>query len=168
MCKIGSLLRALGIMRQTELTIPHPEETPRTHGNVLNQWLADWEVPGQPDDFWHVVVTVKVDDTIPVPAWTLDKVVSVRHDWLVPGVLAHEMAHVSWSLLSDQQRKDFNAAYIRLVTDDKLLNFVYSQKAYMKATWGQNNNLEGHADTFRYCGNLMPQELKRFYPRLIK
>lgn len=149
-----------------KLTIPHPEEAPRTLGNVINQWLSDWGVPDQPDDYWRLVVRVVLDSTITAPAWTVDKVISVRPEWLNPGVLAHEFAHVSWSLLTDQQRNDFSAAYTRLVTDDKLLAFVYSQTAYMKATWGQNNNIEGHAENWRYLGQSMPRELKQFYPRL--
>ena len=167
------------LKKPATLSIPHPEEPRNPLATidsvsfylVLEKWFSDWGVPAEYQDFWRRWPVVLVPNLTylgnPYPALTWGDQTELDPTWCNPGVLAHEMAHKSWSQLTEWQRSAFNTAYTRLaIGEDKLLNFCWHQIAYMRTTWGQNNNIEGHADCYRYLGKKMPQELKEFYPRL--
>lgn len=149
----------------TELTIPHPEEPFNPNattenvnvGDVVRAWLTDWKVPCW--DFW-LSVDVKLSDK-PRVAYTYShsRKMRVRPGWANPGVFAHEHAHISYALLADTS--DFKEAFERAILDDELLKCLYSQRWYIRT-----NLIEGHADTYRFLGEKMPENLKQFYPKL--
>jgi len=37
---------------------------------------------------------------------------------------------------------------------------------YAKNPYGLTNDIEGHAEVYRYIGEKMPEQLKRYYPML--
>ncbi len=150
------------------LDLPHPEEPQDLNATLENtdikqvvaKWLTDWEVPENYWSFW-LGIDIKLDPTLSNPAATFaeTKQTYVNPMWANSGIIAHEMAHISYSLLSEEQKTEFSTIYISLKTTD--LSFLYSQKPY-----GLINDVEGHADCYRYLGSQLPDVLKKCYPRL--
>ncbi len=167
MCKLGTLLRK-------RLTLPHPEELPdyrQTLENVsiaetVAKWFKNWAVPQAYWDFWQNKIAIEVTESIMTPAQTWEKDgirhLDVRPEWLNPGVIAHEQAHNSYALLTDEQRVQFSEVYTPLKTADKLIKLLYSINPY-----GLTNDVEGHAEVYRYLAEKMPEVLKQFYRRLL-
>ena len=167
------------------LTLTHPEEPMNPSQTVANTnvaivvqaWLDQWQVPAQYQDFWKTQIDIKVFDSWPsdvlaqfsnitagTPSFTFSD--TVRHlyilaAWLNPGVVAHEEAHNSYALLTDDQKAQFSAAYTPLKTTDPLIKYLYSINNY-----GLTNDVEGHAEVYRYLADRMPEQLKVFYPKL--
>ncbi len=158
---------------EQRLIIPHPEEPPdytRTLANinfveVLEQWFEQWDVPVEHLEFWRLKIVAEITETIPYPAgtWEQDGIrhLTVRPEWLNPGVIAHEQAHNSYSLLTIEQREMFSITYNSLKATDPLIKLLYS-----KNTYGLTNDVEGHAEIYRYLGQSLPEILRVFYPRL--
>jgi hypothetical protein len=158
---------------QLPLSLTHPEEPPdysRTMENVnasgvITKWLKDWEVPAECWDVWRTKIIIKVDNTLPYPAGTWDegsaRHLAVRPEWLNPGVIAHEQAHNSYALLSEQQKANFEKDYKPLINTEPVIKYLYSINAY-----GLTNIIEGHAEVYRYIGRKMPEFLKKYYPKL--
>ncbi len=137
---IGIILEMLGkkslppvVPPTIPLTLPHPEEAPSTTARTIDgiklEWLALWEVPDKNIDFWNTVkieVTsaVAVADTI--SEW---KYIRINPQWINPGVLAHEAAHISYSLLPEQRKQDFILAYDSVI-GAPLLFLLREQKPY--------------------------------------
>ena len=165
------------------LTIPHPEETMNpvakaTDVNVpevIQQWLSVWNVPQQYWDYWKTAIDIRVVDgwsldelatglQITTPAYSME--VNGRRQlhslaaWFNKGVTAHENCHNTYALLTDDQKAAFTSAYTQLKTTG-IIAYLYSINSY-----GLTNDIEGHAEVYRYLGDQMPEVLKQFYHRL--
>lgn len=155
------------------LTLPYPQEQPdysQTAENVnapsiVVLWLTSYHVPTEFWNFWEtkIVITVDPDYYYPAATWEENGVrhLTVRPEWLNAGVIAHEQAHNSYSLLSDAEKQAFSKEYTPLKSTDPLIKLLYSINTY-----GLTSDIEGHAEMYRYLGDKMPQSLKRYYPKL--
>ncbi|QNT75262.1 hypothetical protein [Dehalogenimonas etheniformans] len=171
-------------MRSGNLIITHPEEAMNPSATlantnlaeIINKWLADWDVPAQHWEYWKTAIDIQVYETYPAflttsgmsqntpaGAWDADgkRHLAVKPQWLNPGVIAHEQAHNSYALLPPAQKVAFSSAYSLLKHTDPLIRLLYSKNQY-----GLTNDVEGHAEVYRYLGNQMPVELKMYYPLL--
>ena len=156
-----------------KLVLPHPEEKPnylQTADNVdvsltVYEWLVNYHVPSEHWDYWRTKVDITIDTAISYPAgvWEADGIrhMAVRPEWLNAGVVAHEQAHNSYALLSDIDKQFFSAAYMSLKATDPLIKLLYKTNTY-----GLTNDVEGHAEVYRYLGGKMPEVLKQYYPKL--
>ena len=110
-------------------------------------------------------IEIKLDNTLPYPAGTYElngiRHLNIKPEWVNPGVIAHEQAHNSYALLTSEQKTGFTATYTPLKTSNPLLVFLFSKNSY-----GLTNEIEGHAEIYRYLGAEMPQELKKYFPKL--
>jgi hypothetical protein len=156
-----------------QLSILHPEEAPdysRTIQNtdldaVLDEWEVKYNVPIGDREYWKTKIEIKLDATLPYPAATYElngiRHLTVKPEWVNPGVIAHEQAHNSYALLTSEQKSEFSTIYVPLKTSDPLVAFLFSQNSY-----GLTNDIEGHAEIYRYLGAEMPEVLKKYYPKL--
>ncbi len=157
------------------LAIPRPPEAPdysQTLENVnldsaLDEWEIKYNVPITYRDYWKTGIIVTLDANLPCPAMTFEKDgmrhLTIRPEWVNPGVIAHEQAHNSYALLTEQQKAEFSTIYTTLKTTDPLIVFLYSKNSY-----GLTNDIEGHAEVYRYIAEQMPEVLKKYYPRLFE
>jgi hypothetical protein len=170
--------RLLSRFRPKALAIPHPEE-PRdplaTAENtilaaILAKWFADWEVPGEYQEYWRGCPVILVPNLSymgqPYPALAWNGRIEIDPTWCNPGILAHENCHIVWAESQEDERVLFSATYRLALETDPLLKFVYSQKPYMQDRFGKDLDVEGHAECYRYLGQQMPAILKPYYPRL--
>lgn len=149
--------------------IPHPEEPINPLATlentdldaVIQKWLTDWEVSNP--EFWDTV-EFKLSYQYPYPVCTIaqTKEIFVRPEWANPGTFAHECAHISYSLLSPRKKSDFSLAFSEVIKTDRLVKYLDSKNAYMNT-----NIIEGHAEVYRFLGQLMPESLKTYYPNLL-
>jgi hypothetical protein len=168
----------------TPLALPHPEEPMAPSANlsnidassVMNKWLVDWNVPERFWNYWRNAISLEAYDAYPpsilamgvrqdTPAATWEaggkRHLAIKPQWLNPGVIAHEQAHNSYALLAPEQKTEFSSVYTPLKNSDPLIRFLYSRNTY-----GLSNDVEGHAEVYRYIGDKMPQQLRKFYPLL--
>jgi hypothetical protein len=164
-------------------SLPHPEEPMNpsaTMANtdsitILTKWLSDWEVPAQNWDYWKTVIDIQVYDIypasviamgisqdIPAATWFADgkRHLAIKTQWLNPGVIAHEQAHNSYWLLKEEQKKQFAAAYKTLKENDTIMKFLFSKQVTTR------DDVEAHAEIYRYLGQNMAAQLKTYYPLL--
>lgn len=156
-----------------KVTIPHPEESPDSSKTVTNtdlyaaldQWTVDYNVPEEKREYWKTKIAISLDANLPYPAGTyeLDGVrhLTIRPEWVNSGVIAHEQAHNSYALMNEYDKMGFSIIHSRLKTRNPLIVYLYSINSY-----GLTNDVEGHAEVYRYLGEEMPAELKRYYPKL--
>lgn len=158
----------ISLFQKPKLT--HPEEPANPQATMANtdilavraKWFADWRVPEPWRSFWRHV-NIYLDDTVPAAAtWSEIFQSAYNPQWANPGVLAHEMAHISYYLLNPEEKTDFEVAYRRAATEDVLVEYLFSRKPY-----GKTNAVEGHADIYRFLGADMPADLIKYYPRLL-
>jgi hypothetical protein len=165
-------------------TLPHPEEPSNPSATLANtnltvttnKWLLDWGVPTQYWDYWKNAIDIQVYEIYPAsvmamgisqdtPAVTWDaggkRHLAIKPGWLNAGVIAHEQAHNSYALLTPPQKVAFSAVYTPLKATDPLIKLLY-----LKNTYGLTNDVEGHAEVYRYIGQQMPTQLKQYYPLL--
>jgi hypothetical protein len=165
------------------LAIPHPEEPVNpaaTLANtdsaaIINKWLMDWAVPLQNHDYWKTVIDIQVFDIypqniiamginqeIPAATWYADnkRHLVIKTKWLNPGVIAHEQAHNSHWLLAEEQKGQFAAAYKVLKQTDEMVRFIFSKQVTT------TDDVEAHAEIYRYLGQFMPAQLRMYYPLL--
>ncbi len=159
--------------KKKQLTIPHPEEKPDYFQAIgildlslaITEWLVSYHVPTEYWDYWRTKIDIEIDPTIVYPAEVHEengiRHMVIRPEWLNAGVIAHEQAHNSYALLSDIDKQFFSAAYIPLKTTDPLIKLLYKTNTY-----GLTNDVEGHAELYRYLAGSMPEILKQYYPRL--
>jgi hypothetical protein len=166
------------------LGLPHPEEPMNPSANlsntdlnaVMTQWLANWGVPAAYWDHWRKAIDIQVYDVYPdnlramgikqetpAAAWESGgkRYLAIKTPWLNPGVIAHEQAHNSYAYLNAAQKAEFAAHHTALKNDNPLVKLLYS-----KNTYGLSNDVEGHAEIYRYIGQHMPEHLKPYYPAL--
>jgi hypothetical protein len=155
------------------LIIPHPEEAPdysKTIANAdlnaaLDEWTINYSVPENCRAYWKTKIAVTLDANLPYPAATYElggiRHLTIRPEWVNSGVIAHEQAHNSYALLTEKQKIEFSAVYTSLKATDPLILFLYSKNSY-----GLANDIEGHAEIYRYLGEGMPEALKKYYPKL--
>jgi hypothetical protein len=163
------------------LAIPHPEEAMNPAATLANtdvtmimtKWLQDWGVPLQHWEYWKTAIDMQVYDVYPdslgmrqdIPAGTWEaggkRHLAIKPRWLNPGVIAHEQAHNSYALLSADQKTGFASVYAAFKNADPLIRLLYSRNTY-----GLTNDIEGHAEVYRYIGQHMPAQLKPYYPML--
>ncbi|MFA6307094.1 MAG: hypothetical protein WC639_04795 [Patescibacteria group bacterium] len=156
------------------LTLPYPEEPPDYSKNInnvdinkaLENWLSSYKVPVPFWGFWTEKIDIKVDDTISYPAgtWEQDGIrhLACRPEWLNSGVIAHEQAHNSYALLTDEERIMFESTFNALRNNnDPLITLLLQQHPY-----GTTTPVEGHAECYRYLADKMPESLKQYYPKL--
>lgn len=179
-----SLNKALNIQPPPLTTLPHPEEPMNPSATLANtsiiaavtKWLSDWGVPTQYWEYWKTAIDMQVYEIYPasiiamdlnqdVPSATWDaggtRHMVIKPKWLNPGVIAHEQAHNSYALLTPAQKASFSTVYTPLKNTDPLIKLLYSKNAY-----GLTNDIEGHAEVYRYLGRQMPQQLVPYYPQL--
>ena len=171
--KIKSLLGFKPTTVRDTLTIPHPEETPdssRTVSNTdldaaLDKWEIDYNVPEVFRDYWKTKIVISLDENLPYPAATYElngvRHLTIRPEWVNSGVIAHEQAHNSYALLTNEERANFSTTYTPLKTKNPLIVYLYSINSY-----GLTNDIDGHAELYRYLGEEMPEVLKQYYPKL--
>ena len=110
------------------LTLPHPEEAPdysKTFENTdlnsaLDEWETNYDVPDVYRNYWKTKIVIKLDADLPYPAaaYELDgaRHLKIRPEWVNSGVIAHEQAHNSYALLSDDEKAEFSTTYAPLKT----------------------------------------------------
>jgi len=169
------------------LVLLHPEEPMNPQAtasntsvtDVLSTWFESYNVPIESRDYFSNAVDIKVYDSyptspndfifagcdpkIPAMSWGTG---GIRHiaclaPWLNPGVVAHEQAHNSYSLMTEEQKAAFTALWDSTKNTDPKLVYLWS-----KNTYGTTSDIEGHAECYRYWGSEMPEELKQYYPKL--
>jgi hypothetical protein len=174
-------------LKKQPADLPHPEEPQDLSNNVANtdcntvldKWCIQWQVPQNQRIFWKLHIVIQIYDRWPstmlngtvnsdTPAFTWEQD-GVRHlaslaSWFNPGVIAHEQAHNSYALLSLSQKSDFAGAWLTC-RSDPYQKLLMEQRSLPSALWG-DQNIEMHAEIYRYLGNKMPDKLKRYYPRL--
>ncbi len=153
---------------QPSLVIPHPEEPINPLATlentfieqVFSKWFIEWEVPIEYYPFW-LGIDIKLAKELSSPAATFSetKQMYVKPEWANPSVIAHEIAHISYSLLTDKSQ--FTLVFNEAMFNDELLKYLWSVKPYMRSSI-----IETHADIYRYLGEEMPKSLKTFYPNL--
>jgi hypothetical protein len=176
--------KVLNTPRVQTPSLPHPEEPMNPSATLANtdvnaiitKWLSDWGVPAQHWDYWRKAIDLQIYETYPpsliamginqdTPALTWDadgkRHLAIKPKWLNPGVIAHEQAHNSYALLPPNEKSAFNMFYSSYKNTDPLITLLYS-----KNTYGLTNDIEGHAEVYRYIGQQMPDLLKRYYPSL--
>ncbi|MDD5700437.1 MAG: hypothetical protein PHU23_00180 [Dehalococcoidales bacterium] len=163
---------------EPELELPHPEEPKDDSQTVENvdvdvictKWLTNWDVPADQRDFWKNKIRITLHETyfvggIEVPAGTYDcevgRCMDIEAKWLNPGVIAHEQAHNSYSFLSDAKKAEFSTVYSAVKNTDPMIMLMREKHSY-----ADTNDVEAHAEVYRYIGQEMPAELKEFYPKL--
>ena len=156
------------------LAIPYPEEKPdytqtmeNTNVNIaVSRWLLNYAVPVEYWDYWQnsgVIITLRTD--FPYPAWAYEKnkqrYMDIKPEYVNAGVIAHEQAHTSYSLLTRKQKAEFSKEYNAVKDTDPLILLLYSTNPY-----GLTNDTEAHAELYRYLHLAMPKWLIKYYPRL--
>ena len=151
--------------------LPYPEEAEDPTITIDNidfhtirhQWFDDYWVPIEHWSYWEDEVEVILGDRYTPAASSAQTMrLWVNPRWANSGILAHEYSHISYGLLTRRQKDEFGAKFDLLKDTNPLLNLAYTTKPYMTA-----NRIEAHADTYRYLGDKMPEELKGYYPKLL-
>ncbi len=123
-------------------------------------WYVFYNVPEEYEPFWDSI-GIQLVENLSVPAYAIDNKITLDPKWANMGVLAHEMAHISRTLLGESEKAEFPIAFDTELKTNKLLQYAWEKKPYMRT-----NDIEGHADCYRYLGVQMPYGLKCFYPKL--
>jgi hypothetical protein len=157
------------------VTLPHPHNASHTpdqdSGQMMEEFLTHWNVPETYKDFWRGIPVTVMDGYIYPASWQdadgnpltySDEKLTFDEAWDDEGVCAHECAHVSWEFLTPAQRDAFATLHDYYKNVDPYMKLLYSINTY-----GLTNSNEAHSEIFRYIGDKMPLELKKFYPRLI-
>ena len=161
------------------LTLPHPEQQKnlsQTMANVnidevFQAWYDSYNVPVESRKYFRNTIFVELNDKIPYSAGTW-KAAGIRHlqvrpEWCNAGVLAHEQAHCSYALLTEDEKLLFETAYNN-AQPHPFIVLLHRVNTYMNQTDKLDRHVEEHAELYRYIGlEKLPVTLKRFYPKLI-
>ena len=144
--------------------LPYPEEA-KGNGQGVNveavreEWITNYFV-ANPERWRTTKIDLKGDIAACAQAYSGDNRIEVQSAWLNPGVLAHEMAHISYFGLSDEAKGTFDRKWKD-----------YSKTGYMSRLWARIKNdssIEAHAEIYRFLGCWMPQDLYVYYPDLVR
>jgi hypothetical protein len=166
------------------LSLPHPEEPMNPAqtvanmdiGAVMTEWLTQRNVPQENRDYFKNGIEIEVYD-----AWPPDKIASGTNPntpamtwqvgnkrylaclakWLNVGVIAHEQAHNSYALLTEDEKAEWKSVYLDIRESDPLIKYLFKINPY-----GLTNEIEGHAEIGRYIGQSMSESLRKYYPKL--
>jgi hypothetical protein len=143
--------------------LPHPEEPkgkPVTDIEpVRMKWLIDWCVP---HDYWNYWMGIDIYLTANVSfANCSDTLICVNPEWANPGVLAHECSHRSYSFLDSAEKVSFGYELINQKVNSPMVRQLFAGNGY-----GLTSPVEAHAEIYRYLGERMPADLKRYYPKM--
>jgi len=151
---------------------PYPEEKFNPLATIENVevnlsimgWMLDYGVPPEYQNFWydHLVIQLDPDYEYPAGVWEENgkRHMRIQPGYLNSGVIAHEQAHNSYALLTEEEKISFSSAYHTL-ENNKLLTKLWKYNPY-----GLTNDIEAHAEIYRYLGGFMPEILKQFYTKL--
>ena len=117
-------------------------------------WCSDYKVTNLQ---WGISLNVIIDDSITAPAWTVGNIIYIQSQFANVGILAHEAAHVSYSLLED--KRGFEIVFNYLADNPKI--------KLLREMGKLSTAIENHAEIYRYWGNQMPESLKQYYPELL-
>jgi hypothetical protein len=150
--------------------------------DVMAEFLAEREVPREYWNFWLDHVEFKIyeswPDYEPFNWWKYSGYISestpgiawedngIRHvaallGYALPGMIAHECAHLSYGLLSEDEKIEYSNQYQMIKDNDQRIIELFKYNSY-----GLKNDIEAHAEIYRYLGEEMPDILKQFYPKL--
>jgi hypothetical protein len=149
--------------------LPYPEEQPDNTKNTTNttikdakqvfsEWLAVYSVPSDKTSWWQEVEII-LDDTKVAATDSKNKRMWISPAWLNHGVIAHEMAHISYWQLKAKKKRMFEQAY--LATNEPLVLQVKQER-----TSNEASIIEAHAEIYRFLGKYMPASFHEFYPFL--
>ncbi len=133
--------------------------------NFIRMWLTTYAIPVSYHNYWLTAIVYALDPAYLYYAgsWGENGVrhTTYRPEWLNTSIIAHEQAHNSYALLAQVQRDAFPETYQKALREDRLVKYLYTQR-------GQNmyNDVEAHAEIYRYLGGKMPNNVKAFYPKL--
>ncbi len=156
-------------IQPTELPYPEePKDTNKTIDSInvaalVNNWLTKYHVPAQYRNYWqnfHIIISTTYD--APAATSSQKDEMYLRPEWANEGVLSHELAHESYSLLNCFKKVTFKCKYNKYLTSDPLIVLLHSKNTYMNT-----NIVEAHAEIYRYIGDHMPTELYQYYPKLL-
>lgn len=129
---------------------------------LVDDWLREYGVKDK--SFWYDVDIEMSMRYYPSPAATDS---ANKKMWIVPGwgntgVLAHEMAHISWYQLSQRLKEDYELLYNALKSYDEWLKLLLKERP----NTDYSGIVEIHAEVFRFLNENMPEPLKPYYPHL--
>jgi hypothetical protein len=171
------------VSQPTEIPVvvfPHPEEPfdpIQTSSTDIRQILDDgfdsYVVPVENRSFWRSQIDIAFSNDLPNPAWTWNDNngfhLRFNVGWANIGTIFYEAAHVSWALLTDAQKTDYQNTFNQLKDTDPMMIALFKQYPHElvadEDTTG-DVRIGGHAQTYRILGQFMPEELKQFYPKL--
>lgn len=155
------------------LDIPHPENYADGDNidesvEAISGWLKHWSVPAKYHTFWWGVTRVVVENykypasiTDLNPNTTGDEVFTLNPWWDTEGVCAHELGgHINWFYLTKAEREEFKEVSDALMKTSPLLQKLFAWNGY-----GLTSTVERHAEIYRYIGQYMHPDLKKFYPK---
>jgi len=153
------------------LTLPHPEEKSDytltvdsiNVENLMNEWLATYDVPAEYHSYWKEHCHIIVSKQYPFPAATSaqTQTIYIRPEWANPGVIAHEICHIIWDELPETAKNTFEDDLYNARKSDPLITLAWDTIPYMKT-----NDIEAHAECYRYVGQAIPDSMKTYYPKL--
>ena len=149
--------------------IPYPEESADFSAtlesvdvhDVIDSWYDTYKPP---ISYFLASIVIEVSLKYPYAGCCeqAEKHIYLRPEYANAGTLAHEVAHVVYYILTDEQKQAFFDAYKLALETDSLLQLLYSKK-----NQSMYNTTEIHGEIYRYLGNKLPKELYIFYPYLI-
>ncbi len=157
------------IIELPPLVLPYPEEARNLDANIYNinlhmvveAFLIKYKVPEVSHDYFRSIKVI-LDENLPYPAAKFgDNELRVHPQWANPGIIAHEMAHFSYPLMNNIQQEEFACLYKIERDSNDLVKLVFQTHGY-----AYTNDVEAHAEIYRYLGYMMSEVLKKYYPRL--
>jgi len=151
------------------VSLPYPEEKPdhtKNKGNttaddakkIFFEWMTTYLVPSEKTKWWEKV-KITLDESTVAATDSKHKHMWISPVWLNPGVIAHEMAHISYWQLSPEKKRRFEASY--QATTEPLVLLVKKERTY-----AETSMVETHAEIYRFLGKYMPESFWEFYPFL--
>jgi hypothetical protein len=147
--------------------IPYKEQEPQYNNTIIisdivESWLTTYEVIDK--EYWrnHVMYNFTNNINVIAQAYTLGEIhqIDIKTEYFNIGVLAHEHAHHSYGLLSDEEKQSFQNDFGTLRKTDKYIKKLVKNHDCSKI-------IEAHAECYRYIGQYMNNALKKYYPKLL-
>ena len=149
--------------------LPYPEQepdysrniantTPGDARNIFDEWMTAYLIPPDRKKWWEKV-KITLDESTVAATDSKNKHLWISPVWLNPGVIAHEMAHISYWQLKSKNKDKFDTFYRDTV--DPLVLLVKEER-----TKTESSMVETHAEIYRFLGKYMPESFMEFYPFL--